>query len=220
MTGPVGPVLLRFPFTGRWMARNSPADRVPSHGSDLLGTSHAIDLLAVDDHGRSAPRGWRSFFATEPPERFLAFGRPILAPLSGTVVITHDAEPDHSARRSQITLIPYALGQARRARQGVNTLAGNHVVIAASASGPYVLLAHLRRDSVIAAAGDTVTPGQPIGVCGNSGNSTEPHVHVQVTDSVAWSTARGLPLAFIDRLGPGTDPDGWLPRNGEAFEVS
>ena len=45
------PVVLAFPFRGRWLARNSPARRVPSHGSDLFGTRFAIDFIAVDELG-------------------------------------------------------------------------------------------------------------------------------------------------------------------------
>jgi len=208
-------MLLRFPFTGRWVAQNSPADRVPSHGTNLFGSAHAIDFVMLDDRGRSAPRTARAVFATEPPERFIGFGAPILAPIDGTVVDTHDGEPDHEARRSPFTLIPYALGQARRVREGIPAVAGNHVVIAASPSGPYVLLAHLRRGSVHVRAGDSVSTGDPVGECGNSGNSTGPHVHVQASDSDDWATARAVPIAFTPA--PGDDPAGWLPRNGEPF---
>lgn len=108
-----------LPFTGPWLARNSPARRVPSHGSDLFGERYAIDFIAVDDRHRTAGiHDWRTLFATEPPERFFAFGQPILAPGRGTVVDVHDAVPDHEGRRSQLALVPYALGQAARLRQG------------------------------------------------------------------------------------------------------
>ena len=45
-------------------------------------------------------------------------------------------------------------------------------------------------------AGERVVVGQVLGECGNSGNSTEPHVHVQVSDSADWDRAQGVPLAF------------------------
>lgn len=191
-----GEVLLDLPFRGRWLARNSPARRVPSHGTHRFGLTYAIDFIAVDDHGRSAPRGWRSWLATEPPDTFVGFGRPILAPASGTVAIIHDGEPDHTARRSQLALIPYALGQARRVRQGAPAIAGNWVTIALGPTGPYVWLAHLRRDTVRVRPGDEVVVGGQIAECGNSGNSTQPHVHLQVTDSSQWQTAQGIPIAF------------------------
>jgi hypothetical protein len=207
---PEGTVVLALPFTGRWLVQNSPARRVPSHGTYAFGTSHAIDFVAVDRAGRSAPRTLRSLVASEPPELFHGFGRPILAPVSGTVVAAHDGEPDHRARRSPFTLAPYMLGQARRARRGAPGLAGNHVVIAVGPGGPFVLLAHLRRGTVRVRTGLRVEAGEQLAECGNSGNSTEPHVHVQVSDTLVWSRARGIPLAF-------RSPDGgaWIPAESE-----
>lgn len=196
------PVILDLPFRGPWLVQNSPDRRVPSHGTHLFGITYAIDFVAVDGRGRSAPRSWRSLLGSERPEGFVGFGAPILAPADGTVVITHDGEPDHNARRSQVALIPYALGQAQRVRRGMAAIAGNHVVIALSPAGPYVAVVHLRQGSVRVRVGDLVVSGDTVGECGNSGNSTEPHVHVQVTDSTHWATAQGLPLAFRG-LGPG-----------------
>lgn len=190
--------------------QNSPADRVPSHGTTAFGSSHAIDLVPVDQNGRSRRRTWRGAFATEPPEGFVGFGRPVLAPSDGIVGHVHDGEHDHEARRSQLTLIPYMLGQARRARSGAPGLAGNHVVITLGPGGPFLLLAHLQRGSVQVRPGQEVSAGQPVGRCGNSGNSTEPHVHLQVTDSTSWDSARGVPFGFSQA---GEPP--WLPRNNE-----
>jgi hypothetical protein len=190
-------VVLSLPFAGRWLARNSPARRVPSHGTDLLGERYAIDFVGVDERRRTADRrDWRTFLATEPAERFLSFGRPILAPADGVVAAVHDGEVDHAGRRSQLALLPYALGQAGRLRRGVGAVAGNHLIIALRDSGVFAALVHLRAGSLRVAAGDEVTVGQHLADCGNSGNSTQPHVHVQVMDSVDLSVARGVPMAF------------------------
>lgn len=198
---PPDAVVLDYPFHGSWRVENSPARRVPSHGTHAFGTSHAIDFVAVDDTGRSAPFTWRSLIAAEPAELFRGFGAPILAPVPGTVVLAHGGEPDHQGRRSQLALVPYMLGQARRARAGAVKLAGNHVVIAVGPGGPFVLLAHLRRGTVRVRPGQVVQAGETVAECGNSGNSTEPHVHVQVCDSTDWERARGVPLAFRDPAG-------------------
>lgn len=210
-------VVLELPFRGRWLTQNSPARRVPSHGTDLLGVTYAIDFVAVDGDGRSAPRTWRSWVTTEPPHLFRGFGLPILAPEDGVVVDVHDGEADHEARRSPLTLLRYALTQAGRVRQGIDAIAGNRVVIAMSPSGPYVAVVHLRRGSVRVGLGDRVRAGDPVGACGNSGNSTEPHVHVQVTDSTDWAVARGLPLAFRAAAGEASGRI-WLPREGEIVD--
>jgi len=190
------PVVVALPFAGRWLAMNSPARRVPSHGVDLLGQRYAIDFVGVDERHRDAfVADWRTLVATEPPERFVAFGRPILAPADGVVVAVHDGEPDHAARRSQLALVPYMLGQAGRLRKGPAAIAGNHVVVELRA-GVFAALVHLRRGSLRVAVGDAVVTGQQLGECGNSGNSTQPHVHVQLMDSADLAVARGVPVAF------------------------
>ena len=190
-------VEIALPFAGRWLAINSPARRVPSHGVDLLGQRFAIDFVGVDNQHRDADSSdWRTWLHTEPPERFYSFGRPILAPADGVVVAVHDGEPDHEARRSQLALVSYALGQAGRLRQGVAAVAGNHVVVALRDSGVFAALVHLRRGSLRVTVGDAVATGQPLAECGNSGNSTQPHVHVQLMDSVDLTVARGVPVLF------------------------
>lgn len=194
-------IRLRYPLAPPFLVRNSPADRVPSHGTDLLGTTYAIDLLPVDGRGRTAPPNLRALLTTEDARTFVGFGVPVLAPSEGEVVVAHDAEPDHEARRSPVGLLRYALGQPARVRRGAGAIAGNHVVVAMGGTGPFVLLAHLRRGSLLVRVGDRVRVGQQVAACGNSGNSTQPHVHVQVTDSTDWPTARGLPMVFEGRRG-------------------
>ena len=195
---PAEPVVLRLPFHGTWIVRNSPARRVPSHGTRAFGSSHAIDFVAVRDGRTASVRDWRSVFAVEPVERFFAFDQPIIAPTSGRVVSVHDGEADHLARRSQLTLIPYVLTQASRARRGGPGLAGNHVILDMADGGPYLVVAHLRCGTVAVRPGELVEAGKLLGRCGNSGNSTQPHVHLQVMDHADPLVAAGVPIAFRD----------------------
>jgi murein DD-endopeptidase MepM/ murein hydrolase activator NlpD len=67
---------------------------------------------------------------------------------------------------------------------------------------------HLRRGSLTVRPGDRVRAGQPIARCGNSGNSTEPHVHFQLMDGPDLDAARGIPFTW---RGIG------VPGNGETF---
>jgi hypothetical protein len=190
------PVVLELPFRGRWIVENSPARRVPSHGTHAFGASHAIDFVAVRD-GRTAPlRDWRTAFAVEPVQRFYAFNQPVFAPAGGRVVSAQDGEPDLVARRSPFARISYAATQATRARQGARGLAGNHVIIELDDGGPYLVVAHLRYGTVAVRPGEMVSVGQPLGRCGNSGNSTQPHVHLQVMDHHDPFVAAGVPMLF------------------------
>lgn len=190
------PVALVLPFRGTWLVRNSPARRVPSHGTDLFATTYAMDFVAVRGRRTATVRDWRTLLATEPPQRFLAFGLPVLAPAAGRVVAVHDGEADHEARRSPTTLLSYALTQAARVRRGAGAVAGNHVIVELAGHRGYVLLAHLRAGSLRVAVGDEVGVGQELADCGNSGNSTQPHLHLQVMDAADPYAARGLPMAF------------------------
>lgn len=198
-------VVLQPPFTGPCLVQNSPANRVPSHGTERFATAYSIDLVPVDQTGRTAPVTLRTILRPEPPERFPGFGMPVLAPVSGTVVAVHGSDHDHDAYRG-VPSVGYALGQRRRVQRGWPALAGNHVVIQ-TAPRVYVALAHLRRGSLTVAVDGRIEAGHPLGQCGNSGNSTEPHLHLQAMDGPDPQRARPLPITF----------DGGLPRNGQVW---
>ena len=184
---------LSYPFVGRWLVQNSPANRVPSHGTHAFATTYAIDFVPLTDSGRMAPLTVGSLVRPEPAERFPGFGRPILAPISGIVLAVHDGEPDHRACRG-LPSIGYALTQHRRVAAGWAALAGNHVLI--DSDGIIVALCHLQRGSIQVVRGRQVQAGDPLGRCGNSGNSTEPHLHVQAIDNPDPARANAVPLTF------------------------
>ena len=200
------PIDLDYPFAGRWLTQNSPANRVPSHGTTLFGTSYAIDFVPVNDAGHTAPIRFGSLVCPEPPGRFPGFGRSLLAPIEGVVAAVHDAEADHAAYRG-VPSIGYALTQRRRAEAGWVALAGNHVLI--DSEGVVVAVCHLQQGSITVRPGERVRTGDVLGRCGNSGNSTEPHVHVQVIDSRDIQRASAVRLMFR----------GSLPRNGEIVDA-
>ncbi|WP_345514756.1 M23 family metallopeptidase [Brevibacterium aurantiacum] len=149
--------------------------------------------MPVDDSGRSAPFTFGSLLRPEPPENFVGFGRSVLSPVAGTVVASHDTERDHLSYRG-MSSIGYTLTQKRRAEAGWLALAGNHVMI--RCDGGVVVLCHLQRRSTRVRVGQHVEIGEEIGLCGNSGNSTEPHVHVQAIDSVDIDNAAAVPITF------------------------
>jgi len=198
---------LAYPFTGRWLTQNSPVNRVPSHGTTRYASAFAIDFVGVDEAGRSAPITVMSLFRPEPPTRFVGFGRPVLAPANGVVVAVHDTEPDHAAFRG-LPSLGYALGRARRATAGWPALAGNHLMIQTGA-GPVAVLCHLQQDSIRVRLGEHVTVGQVVAHCGNTGNSTEPHLHLQAISNVAVTTATAVPITL----------PGGLSRNGVVVEA-
>ncbi|MFF3546144.1 M23 family metallopeptidase [Streptomyces platensis] len=209
-TGPAAePVLTAAPVTGRWKAQNSPADKVPSHGTRAYGQAYAIDIVAEPASGARPGFGWWPL--ARRGADFPAFGAPLLAVADATVVHADDRQRDHLSRTSWPALVYFLVVEAVfRSLGGARRVIGNHVILDLG-GGTYALYAHVRRGSLTVRPGDRVRSGQPIGQCGNSGNSTEPHVHFQLMDAAAPDAADGLPFTW---QGVG------VPANGETFEAA
>jgi hypothetical protein len=122
-------------------------------------------------------------------EDYGCYGVPVVAPTSGLVVNAHDGEPDETPGVTSNNVIAPT---------------GNHVVIQLE-TGTYLVIAHLQPGSVAVQPGDQVAEGQVIGACGNSGNTSEPHIHIhhQRQDPAVFplNFAEGLPLYFRDHDG-------------------
>ena len=205
------PVAVRPPVQGPWRALNSPASRVPSHGVQGYGQAYAIDLV-YDPVGPAQPR--RPGFAWWPLARraqdFPAFGQPVFAPADGVVVRTHESERDHWSRTSPASLLYAFTVELFRELFGPSRVVGNHLVMDLG-SGTYALLAHLRQRSLKVRAGQHVAAGDQIAECGNSGNTTEPHVHFQLMDHPRIAVAAGLPFSLLATDGAALN----TPLNGE-----
>ena len=128
---------------------------------------YALDILALDAFGRRADR-----FQPTALDDYRIFNTDIRSPCAGRIVALRDGIADNR------------IGATNTAAP-----AGNHVKIACNAT--VVELAHFRPGSIAVAVGDTVTTGQRLGAVGNSGNSTEPHLHIHATRG-----GRAVPLTF------------------------
>ncbi|MBK3493610.1 M23 family metallopeptidase [Viridibacillus sp. YIM B01967] len=66
----------------------------------------------------------------------------------------------------------------------------------------YSLLAHFKEHFIMVNEGDAVKKDQIIGLCRNSGNSSEPHVHFQVMDSSDYMNCQSIRIRCNDGLEP------------------
>ncbi|MFG2432729.1 M23 family metallopeptidase [Streptomyces sp. NPDC048590] len=208
---PREPVEVLPPVAGRWSALNSPSDRVPSHGLHTFGQTWAIDIVAEGGTGTAAaerPRFAWLWPLARRPQVFPAFGAPVVAVADATVVTTDDSQRDHLTRNSLPGLAYLLLAEGElRGLAGAHRVFGNRIVLDLG-DGTYAAYAHLQNGSIEVRAGDTVRAGQRLARCGNSGNSTEPHVHFQLMDRPELERARGIPFSW---RGIG------VPANGEVF---
>ncbi|WP_030257063.1 M23 family metallopeptidase [Streptomyces violens] len=207
-TEPPAPVEVAPPVTGRWSALNSPADKVPSHGTHHLGQTYAIDIVAEPEEGPARPGPVWFWPVAHPNQAYPAFGAPLHAVADATVAHAEDGQRDHLSRSSLAGVLYFWLIEGvGRTLGGARRIVGNHIVLDLG-EGTYAVYAHVQRGSLTVRAGDKVLAGQVLGRCGNSGNSTQPHVHFQLMDGPDLETARGVPFRW---RGIG------VPANGEVF---
>ncbi|MGA4849856.1 M23 family metallopeptidase [Streptomyces sp. G5(2025)] len=205
---PPAPVEVGAPVTGRWSALNSPADKVPSHGTHSLGQTYAIDIVAEPEEGPQRPTPAWFWPVAHRNRAYPAFGAPLLAVADATVVHAEAGQRDHLSRSSLAGVLYFWLIEGiGRTLGGTRRIVGNHVVLDLG-EGVYAAYAHVQRGSLAVRAGDKVAAGQQLARCGNSGNSTEPHLHFQLMDGPDLDTARGVPFRW---RGVG------VPGNGETF---
>ncbi|MEX2283796.1 MAG: M23 family metallopeptidase [Gemmatimonadota bacterium] len=178
--------LIGPPLRGEWVAVNGPSNQsghrrstVALNGLTTVPQRYGIDFLQVDAQSNSF-RNDRSVNAN-----FLAQGTEILSVGDGVVVATRDSIPENvpGGRAVPITL---------------ETVGGNYIVIDLGRSR-FAFFAHVQPGSLRVKVGDRVRRGQVIALLGNSGNSTEPHLHFHMTDALASGTttlgSEGIPWA-------------------------
>jgi murein DD-endopeptidase MepM/ murein hydrolase activator NlpD len=194
-----GARVVDFPLRGEWMAVQTPATRIPSHGTDMLGQRYAFDLIRFDPQrgSRYHPAGGvRTLVFGVPTRACHGWGEPVHAPLDGMVVAAGDGVPERE-RIQPVRELVLALRNAltfRPTPEHVRRLLGNFVVL--ECDGVYAGFAHLTTGSVAVEVGQRLRAGDVLGRVGHTGNSTAPHLHFQLMDGPDPLSARGVPCAF------------------------
>jgi murein DD-endopeptidase MepM/ murein hydrolase activator NlpD len=164
-------------------------------GRSAIAQRFAIDWVKVNAQGRTFDGNAKENAA------YLAYGQEMIAVADGTIATTKDGIPENvpgiTSRAVPITL---------------DTLAGNFVVLDLG-GGRYAFYAHLQPGSLRVKPGDKVNRGRVLGLVGNSGNSTEPHLHFQVSDGTEVAS-EGLPY-IIDSFEILAGAAGFERRTGE-----
>ena len=178
--------VISAPLRGdNWVAANGPSNTsghrrtvIPIDGRARIAQRFAIDWVRLNPDGNT--------FTGDPLDNknYRAYGSEALAVADGAVVATKDGIPQNvpgeNSRAVPITL---------------ETVGGNHIVLDIG-HGRYAFYAHLQPGSLKVKVGDQVKRGQVLGLVGNSGNSTEPHLHFHLGDSNSPLGSEGIPYAL------------------------
>jgi hypothetical protein len=163
---------LSLPFRGHWLVVWGGDTRALNYHHDTPNQRFAFDLIGVGDDGKThRGEGAKN-------EDYYAFGREVLAPADGKVIEAIEGVRDNAPG----SMNPYSA-------------LGNCVVIQ-HREDEVSLLAHLKQGSSKVKAGDTVKRGQVLGLCGNSGNSSEPHIHYHLQHSPIIQDGLGIKCVF------------------------
>ncbi|WP_425093353.1 peptidoglycan DD-metalloendopeptidase family protein [Tropicimonas sp. S265A] len=185
LAAPLEPGAYLAVHAGASATRNAHAAFVltSENAARFSGQKYAVDFLALGPLWQTGPL--RAPGATSD---YTIWNRAVLAPCSGQVLTARDDLPDMAPPTRDRT-----------------DLAGNHVIL--ECGGNHVVLAHLRRGSVDVKPGDAVETGAPLGRVGNSGNTTQPHLHLHVqTPGTRDAPLSGSSIPF-------TVDGQWLVRN-------
>ncbi len=180
-----GPAVVGAPVpSGTWyMSEGCCADShhrrgiEPVNGVLEVPQRYAIDFYKLDDQHRT--------WIGDPSKlaSYLSYRQPILSAAAGTVVAAQDGLANSAE-------VPHPTNLAT-----VKETVGNHVIVQIS-DGVYVLYAHMDPGSVAVRVGDRITRGQQLGLIGNSGISTTPHLHFQFLTTPTYFPADSRPYAF------------------------
>jgi murein DD-endopeptidase len=175
------------PLRGKsWLAVNGPSNDSAHRrstpvidGAGHISQRYAIDWVQVGDdllthHGD--PKDNRNY---------LCFGADVLAVADGVVVEVRDGIPENVPNASPV--VPITL----------DTVAGNHINLDLG-GGVFAMYAHLQPGSLRVKLGEKVKRGQVLALLGNTGNSTEPHLHFQLMDRNSPLSSEGLPYALSE----------------------
>lgn len=159
---------IHLPFAGEWRVWQGFDGRWTHTGS----WCHAYDFVITDDEGNN------HCDSGDELEHFYCFRKPVLSPIRGTVVKVIDKQPDN------------APGQIDETRNWGN------LILIQEPRGFFVLIAHFAEETISVTEGAWVERGTPLGKCGNSGYSPQPHIHIQVqlTPKIGDGTA---PFTFL-----------------------
>ncbi|MGB8800096.1 MAG: M23 family metallopeptidase [Candidatus Acidiferrales bacterium] len=179
-------VVISSPLVGEdWVAAGGPSNTsahrralIPINGHAYISQRFAIDWVQVYPDGKT--------YKGDPSDNknYRAYGTEIHAVADGVVTQVGDGIPQNTPGAKSLA-VPITL----------ETIGGNHVIMEIG-NGLFAFYAHMQPGSLRVKVGDKVTRGQVLGLLGNTGNSSEPHLHFQICSANSELGSEGLPYAF------------------------
>ncbi|HEY9256492.1 M23 family metallopeptidase [Chitinophaga sp.] len=182
-----------LPFKGEWTVFWGGDTRELNYHVVVRFQKNAFDIV-INKEGRSFKTDGKT------NEDYYAFGQPIIAPCDGEVVFAVNGVKDNVPG----VLNPmYVLGNA---------------ILLKTKTQEYILLAHFKQNTIKVKQGDVVKQGQTLGQCGNSGNSSEPHLHFHLQNVEDFNQATGVKCYFDKLIVNGVPATNYSPIKGDRIK--
>ncbi len=163
---------MQAPFKGEWIVTWGGDTKELNYHVESVAQKNAFDILIRDSTGSTHKGDGKK------NEDYYAFGKELYAPCDGEVVLVVDGVKDNVPGTSNPVYVP-----------------GNTVIIKTDL-GEYVFFAHFKQLSIVVKQGQKVKAGELLGLCGNSGNSSEPHLHFHLQNVEDMNIAVGAKCYF------------------------
>lgn len=199
-------VSVGFPLRGEWTALHTPAERVPSHGTDYFGQRYAFDFARlIGSYKKAYPKSiWLHVLGRVRAEDCYGWDAPVLAPFDGEIVAVGDGWPDRMRLNFFVDFVRTSFLARTPTANDYRPLTGNYILLQGDPG--VALLAHLRCSSIRVKVGQLVKEAETVAAVGNSGNTTIPHLHFHLMNVSDPFKAQGVACKFrrCERLRDGT----------------
>jgi len=186
---------MQLPFKGEWFTYWGGDNKRQNYHVAYKPQQGAFDFIVLDKNNKSYERsGTRN-------EDYYAFGKPIYAVCDAVVYKVHTGVEDN-----------------RPTQMNPTEAFGNYVVLA-TANEEYIFYAHFQKESIKVKEGDVVKKGQYLGDCGNSGNSSEPHLHLHIQDGPNALDDTGARCYFEEVMVNGELKQDYSPVKGDRISM-
>lgn len=186
---------LELPFKGEWTVVWGGDTKELNYHVENEAQKNAFDIIIKDEKGKSFKTDGKT------NEDYYAFGKELISPCDGEIVLVVDGVKDNNPGVLNPIYIP-----------------GNTVVIK-TINKEYLFFAHFKQNSIKVKQGQRVTQGQLLGLCGNSGNSSEPHLHFHIQNVEDMNSATGVKCYFDKLIANGQVKTDYSPVRNDKIKI-
>jgi len=183
-----------LPFKGEWTVFWGGDTKKLNYHVESEAQKNAFDIVITDQNGKTFKTDGKT------NEDYYAFGKELIAPCDAEVVLTVDGVKDNKPGELNPIYIP-----------------GNTVILKTE-NNEFLFFAHFKQNSIVVKQEQKVKQGELLGLCGNSGNSSEAHLHFHIQNVEDMNKATGAKCFFDEIIVNGEMKKDYSPIKGEKIE--